>query len=103
MKIQLSAMITTFNISLGLKNGTHMHLTAEGFQDLRHDALTFTDVKAAQATFDNIDASSLVQDKFKNYHVAKIWHTAHTIDAADEVQSKIVAEKTVTVDTTEGA
>lgn len=92
-------MTPTFNISLGLKNGTQMNLTAEGFQDLRHDALTFTDAEAAQAAFDNIDASSLVQDGFKGYHVAEIWLTANTVDAADEVQSKIIAEKTVTVDT----
>ena len=92
--------MTTFNISLGIDNNrTQMNLTNEGFKDLRHDALTFTDADAAQEAFDSLDAAALISDGFKGYHVAEIWLTAHTVDAADEVCSKVVAEKKITVDT----
>jgi len=91
-------MTVKFNISLGLTDGTQMNLTSEGFKGLSYYALTFDNADAAQAAFDAIDASSLIADGFKGYHVAEIWLIAHVL-VGDEIESKIVAEKSVTVDT----
>lgn len=96
-------MKTTYNITLGLDDAsqTHMNLTAEGFAGVQRDALAFDTIEEAQAAFADIDAQTLVREGFKGYHCVTVWLSSDTITADDEIDHKIIAQKNITVDTTE--
>lgn len=96
-------MKTTFQIILGLDNGNQMNLTDDGFKDLRYDALTFDTEEEAQKAFDGVDSQSLIQDGFKGYHNITVWLGSYTLEADDDITYQVVAEKKITVDTTEAA
>lgn len=99
-------MTKTYNIYATFTTSSqHQYVrTAEGYQNAaNHDALAFQSESDALSEFHNTEAADLVRFGWEGYHTITLTVVEYTVDADDEVHTREVAEKTITVDTTEAA